>query len=809
MKNKRFFRGILSFWLVFGLFLAGCEQPVENGSVTGGATRTVTYNANGASGTVPAAQTVVAGDSITVAGQGGLTLAGNTFSGWNTKADGTGAAYAAGSSLTVNANVTLYAQWVAGSGGGDTAVTFNSVAANGSATQTTTRLTLTFNQAITGLSAGDITLSGVSGVSKGTLSGSGPVYTLGISGFSSGGTLSVAVAKPGSTISGSPKTVTIYYASGSGGGDTAVTLLNVIADGADWETTTQLGIYFDDDIPGLSASGITLSGVSGVTKGTLKEIEPYYYTLDISGFTSGGTLNVAVAKSGYTISGSPKTVTIYYGSGGGGGDTAVTFSNVTANGSSSQTTTELSLVFSQPITGLSASDITLNGVSGVSKGTLSGLGPTYTLPISGFTSGGSLSVAVFKSGYAVSDSPKTVAIYYNGGGGGDTAVTFNNVTANGSPSQITTELTLTFSQSITGLSVSDIALSGVSGVSKGTLSGTGPTYTLGISGFTVGGTLSVAVAKPGYDINGSPQSTTIYYYTAPVPQVPSAPTGVTAERNPAGSTTVRVTWNPVSGATGYRVYYSATGSGSGNLEGSPSTTSFDSTGNSASGTHYFRVSAVNSAGEGSPSSWVSVGPASSDGGTTVPGAPTGVTASRNPAGSTTVRVTWNPVSGATGYRVYYSATGSGSGNLEGSPSTTSFDSTGNSASGTHYFRVSAVNSAGEGSPSSWVSVGPASGGPTATKLATPTNLTANSGGSFVQISFNTVSLAQSYQLFRATSATGTYTQITASGGSSGSQYILTDSSPQTGTRYYKVKAIANTSLNMTDSDLSDYVSVTR
>ncbi|MFF2890836.1 InlB B-repeat-containing protein, partial [Paenibacillus sp. NPDC057967] len=37
---------------------------------------------------------------------------GNTFTGWNTKADGTGTAYAAGSTITIGtSNVTLYAIW--------------------------------------------------------------------------------------------------------------------------------------------------------------------------------------------------------------------------------------------------------------------------------------------------------------------------------------------------------------------------------------------------------------------------------------------------------------------------------------------------------------------------------------------------------------------------------------------------------------------------------------------------------------------------------------------------------------------------
>jgi formylglycine-generating enzyme required for sulfatase activity len=101
------------------------------------------------------------------------------------------------------------------------------------------------------------------------------------------------------------------------------------------------------------------------------------------------------------------------GNGNGGGGTAVTFSFLNANGSSTNSTTQLTLTFSQEITGLNASDITLSGVSGVTKGTLisSSLGPMYTLPIT-VTKGGTLSVKVAKSGYTISNSPKSVTIYY-------------------------------------------------------------------------------------------------------------------------------------------------------------------------------------------------------------------------------------------------------------------------------------------------------------------------------------------------------------------------------------------------------------
>ena len=72
---------------------------------------TVTYNANGASGTAPTAHSVDPGTVITLPSAGSLTYTGRTFEGWNTNAGGTGASYAAGESYTVNANVSFYARW--------------------------------------------------------------------------------------------------------------------------------------------------------------------------------------------------------------------------------------------------------------------------------------------------------------------------------------------------------------------------------------------------------------------------------------------------------------------------------------------------------------------------------------------------------------------------------------------------------------------------------------------------------------------------------------------------------------------------
>lgn len=84
---------------------------------------TVTYNAGLAdSGNVPVDSNQYAPNaSATVLGNTGiptLTRSGYTFNGWNTQQNGSGTAYAVGSSLTVTGDITLYSAWTVSGGGG-------------------------------------------------------------------------------------------------------------------------------------------------------------------------------------------------------------------------------------------------------------------------------------------------------------------------------------------------------------------------------------------------------------------------------------------------------------------------------------------------------------------------------------------------------------------------------------------------------------------------------------------------------------------------------------------------------------------
>jgi len=88
-----------SFRASFGQNLVGLSLPVEYGKVS--------FNANSGQGSMPAQSAARATNLSTNT----LTYSGYTFAGWNTAANGSGAAFADGASFGFAADTVLYAQW--------------------------------------------------------------------------------------------------------------------------------------------------------------------------------------------------------------------------------------------------------------------------------------------------------------------------------------------------------------------------------------------------------------------------------------------------------------------------------------------------------------------------------------------------------------------------------------------------------------------------------------------------------------------------------------------------------------------------
>ena len=168
-------------------------------------------------------------------------------------------------------------------------------------------------------------------------------------------------------------------------------------------------------------------------------------------------------------------------------------------------------------------------------------------------------------------------------------------------------------------------------------------------------------------------------------QVPPVPTGLSVTGTTSSS--VSLSWAASSGATGYNVYRGST------EVASVSGTSYTDSGLSASTSYSYTVTATNSAGESAHSGAVTGTTAGT--GTTIPPTPSGLAVTGTTSSS--VSLSWNASSGATGYNVYRG------GSKVASVTGTSYTDSGLSASTTYSYAVSATNSAGESAKSSAVS----------------------------------------------------------------------------------------------------------
>ena len=101
-------------WSKTKTFLTKAEALAYLNGLLGGeaseTTYTVTYDANGGTGTTPDAVTVAEGTMITLNDGSGLTKSGKVFAGWDTSSTATTADLTG--TYTVTGNVTLYAVWV-------------------------------------------------------------------------------------------------------------------------------------------------------------------------------------------------------------------------------------------------------------------------------------------------------------------------------------------------------------------------------------------------------------------------------------------------------------------------------------------------------------------------------------------------------------------------------------------------------------------------------------------------------------------------------------------------------------------------
>ena len=144
------------------------------------------------------------------------------------------------------------------------------------------------------------------------------------------------------------------------------------------------------------------------------------------------------------------------------------------------------------------------------------------------------------------------------------------------------------------------------------------------------------------------------------------------------------------------------------------------------------------------------------------------------------KLTWNAVSGATSYRVFRSESRGSGYSLLGTTTATSYVNTGAAVGKTYYYRVKAVNSVGTSGYSNIVSGKAKTAAP-----AAPSVTAGNSSTGKPKLTWNAVSGAVKYEVYRSTRQNSGYSLL---GTTTSTSYVNTGASTGT-TYYYRVKAV--------------------
>jgi len=415
----------------------------------------------------------------------------------------------------------------------------------------TTKFIIYFNQYIDGLNANHFTITekDQTGI---TISGSliktdiiGK-YELNVTGIIQTGNVVLTVAKDGVQFDRASRDVKAMYLP-----DSTVKSIIVKANGSAELETTQLELYFDDPISGLSASNIVISGAAsdGIKKGILVPknkvnggrnhgdyIYDGQYILPISGVKKSGQIiiNITSPSSKYTIAVNPVYVDVFFP------ETAVVLNNVAANGShGTTTTTQLTLTFNKNVNTLTTADLNklLNSISIDNSAGSAEIAVTATLSKGSANNQIILPVVVTRAGeisVAIENVPpitghsfiNTDPDHITGRVEVWCTAKMTGVTAEESPTTLTGNLVLKFDRELLGLTSADLQrIYNAITITNGTGSATKRSNTVSINpnnktelflpiDNVKAGTITVSMAKievPGYSMQASGNiSATVY-----------------------------------------------------------------------------------------------------------------------------------------------------------------------------------------------------------------------------------------------------------------------------------------------------------
>ncbi len=268
-------------------------------------------------------------------------------------------------------------------------------------------------------------------------------------------------------------------------------------------------VVFSESVTGFDDADVTLSGIAGAT-GTVTG-SGTTYNVAVSGMTAAGTLTATIAAGVAADS-------------AGNGNAASTFTDnaviyspppasvVSINRAGTDPTNAVSVTFtvtfSESMSGIDIADFAL-ALTGTASGTIASVsaasGTSITVTVNSVTGDGTLGLNLTDNDSIVNGM--SVPLGGAGAGNGNfttgqtytvdrvaPTVTINQESSQADPANSSPiNFTVVFSESVTGFDAADVTLSGIAGAT-GTVTGSGTTYNVAVSGMTAAGTLTATIA---------------------------------------------------------------------------------------------------------------------------------------------------------------------------------------------------------------------------------------------------------------------------------------------------------------------------
>jgi fibronectin type 3 domain-containing protein len=166
------------------------------------------------------------------------------------------------------------------------------------------------------------------------------------------------------------------------------------------------------------------------------------------------------------------------------------------------------VVFSEAVSDFATGDVTLSGTAGATTATVTGSGTTYNVAVSGMTNDGTVSASLAAGvahdgvGNANAESTSTDnSIAYDATA---PTVTIDQAAAQADPTNTSPiNFTVVFSEAVSDFATGDVTLSGTAGATTATVTGSGTTYNVAVSGMSANG---IVIASLAADVAHDPGS---------------------------------------------------------------------------------------------------------------------------------------------------------------------------------------------------------------------------------------------------------------------------------------------------------------